>query len=319
MNMKSFHTTNYKLYSEKVEKDFRASVISDLHFSYMISDQKLSKILYKLYSINPDYILFPGDIIDSTDMIKSISEEKRLLNWLKELGNIAPFIISLGSHDYYKKVVDSDGKSHWQYNYPKDFIEIANEIDNVYVLDNEGFEDKNLYVTGYTQSMDYYHPKSENMNSFLHPVNEDKDLMIKELQELNKTIKPSADKVDIALIHSPVHLTDKDVTKELEDYDYFISGHMHNGCVPPVLYEIWNSSRGLIAPNKKLFPKNERNTLRKREDKLVVNGPITTFQECTGSLQKFNVLFPSYMSVLDFTNDKDFDRKKVYTKKSYRK
>ena len=54
------HTTSYKLYSPKAHDIVRFSAISDLHFSYMISNKKLLLIANKLTEINPNYILFPG-------------------------------------------------------------------------------------------------------------------------------------------------------------------------------------------------------------------------------------------------------------------
>lgn len=61
-------------------------------------------------------------------------------------------------------------------------------------------------------------------------------------------------------MRSPIYLKDTTITNILNEFDYYISSHMHNGCVPPILYELWHSTRGLIAPNKKFFPKNKRNT-----------------------------------------------------------
>ena len=144
--------------------------------------------------------------------------------------------------------------------------------------------------------------------------------MIKELIELKKRIKEIPnDKVKFLLVHSPVYLKDEDVIKHISEYDYYISGHMHNGCVPPLLYEFWNSSYGIIAPNKDFFQDNERNTLNKRDDQLIVNGPLTMFQKCSGYMQKFNILYPSYLTNVLLTNNDSFDTEKVYKKTKYSK
>ena len=317
--MKLFHITKYKKYNENINTDLRFCVINDIHFSQNISSKKLEKIIDKIVFLHPDYILLPGDLIDSTDILEEKKEELRLLNWLEELGMVAPTFISLGGHDFYKKNL-TDKYKKWDYNFPKKFINKANKIDSVHILDNKSYEDENVFITGYTQSMKYYHPDNMKKASIFKPTSEDKDLMLRELKLLNiKTKRKKEDKVKIILIHSPIYLTNPDIEKELKDYDYFFSGHMHNGCVPPVLYEIWNSKRGLISPHMKLFATNERNTLKKKEDKLIVNGPITTFHECSGIFKKLNFLYPSYMSVLDLTTDKSYETKKVYTKKKYTK
>ena len=310
--MKLFHETNYKIYNEKANKNLSFVILSDLHFSYRIKNDKLDRIFNEVKNIKPDYILFPGDIIDSTDMIKDHKEEKRFLSWLKKLGTIAPVLMSLGSHDFFKKDLKK-----WKYNFDEKFYKKMDSVENVYLLDNSSYEDKNIFVVGYTQSFEYYHP-NKILNIF-KPINEDKSIMLKEVKELNKKIKTNSKKLNLLLVHSPVCVIEPEILKELNNYDFFISGHMHNGCVPPVLYELWNSTRGLIAPNFQLFPKNERNTLRKRGDKLLVNGPLTMFHECTGLLDKVNIFFPSYFSTLNITNDINFDIQKIFIKKKYKK
>ena len=317
--MDLFHITRYKLYNKNVNKDLRLCIINDIHFSHSLSQKKLAKIIDKIVLLRPDYILLPGDLMDSTDILSDKKEEKRLLEWLKELGMVAPTFISLGGHDFYKKNT-KDKYKKWDYNFPKKFITKANKIDDIHILDNLSFEDDNIFVTGYTQSMKYYHPDSKKRSTIFHPIAEDKNLMLRELKLLNAKGTDAPDnKIKMILVHSPIYLNDPDIERELEKYDYFFSGHMHNGCVPPILYEIWNSKRGFIAPNMRLFSNNERNTLKNKEDKLIVNGPITTFHECSGIFQNFNFLYPSYMSVVDFTNDEEYDTKKVYKKKNYYK
>ena len=320
--MKRIHTTYYKIYNEKVKKELKVASLSDLHFSYTITEEKLKAIIKFLNSYKPNYILFPGDLLDSTGMIENKEEYMRIKNWLKELGNTAPTLISLGSHDYYKKEKDENtGKTHWIYYYPKYFIEDVNTLNNVKILDNQKYEDDNVSIVGYTQSMDYFHPKTDKPKSILKPAPENKECMIKELNELKKTLIDSTNKnkLNLIMIHSPIYVNDPNIKDLLKEYDYVFSGHMHNGCVPPVLYEIWRSDKGLIAPNKSLFPNNERDTLKTNKDKLIVNGPLTTFQECTGQLQKFNILYPMYITQADFTNDKQYNTEKIYKKTKYEK
>ena len=49
---------------------------------------------------SPDYILFPGDLLDYLDMIFEPSERDRLLFWLQELGRISKTFIS-NIYDFY--------------------------------------------------------------------------------------------------------------------------------------------------------------------------------------------------------------------------
>lgn len=315
--MKLMHSTDYKLYSSKIENDIRISLLSDLHFSYMIKEKKLDYILNYVIKIEPDYIIIDGDLIDSVDMILDINEQNRLISWIRSLSSVSKVIISLGSHDYTRKKYDKNNKMFWEYCFKKDFFNEINDISNVTLLNNSVYEDDEVCILGYTQSLKCYIPhKKEGM---FKPVKEDKQRKKVEIKNLiNKVGNISEEKLSLFLCHSPIYLTDDEFDFLDGYFDYYLSGHMHNGCVPPILYEIWKSNRGLIAPNKEFFPQNERNTCLLKGDKLIVNGPLTTFQECTGKLQMFNFMFPYYASTIDFTNDIKYDKEKVYVKRRYK-
>ncbi len=307
--MNYIHTTNYKLYKPQIKRDFKIAVISDLHFSYNISEKKLQLIKDFLQSKNPEYILIAGDLIDSVDMIENNDEKMRLLYWLEDTGKICNTFISLGGHDFFQK---SDDRS-LGYNFDKDFYAEINNIPKISILDNQSFCDDIVNIVGITQSYEYYQPKNGK--------EEDKKKFLEDLHKLKNIINGlPKEKLNLAMIHSPMYLNDLDIKEKLKEFDYLISGHMHNGCVPPILYELWKSTRGFISPNKYLlFPKNERNTLKYNDDKLLVNGPLTMFHECSGSYQNFNFLFPIYMSFMEFTNDLNYDRKKIYIRRKYEK
>lgn len=314
--MKLIHTTTYNLFNELVKMDYKIVVISDIHFSYLVTNKKLNKLLDYINEVKPKYILITGDIIDSVDMIIDYYERKRLLNWINKLGSIATTLISLGNHDYYKKNYynkEKSGKYSFKYYNDFNFWNKVNGIENVYLLDNNYFLDDNLYVVGVTNSYEYYHSKHLKGKS----ITEDKEKLLGELRCLKRKLKNMPeDKIRIAMIHSPIFLKDKEVENELIDFDYYLSGHMHNGCVPPILCELVNSDLGVVAPNKSLLPKNTRNTLKSINDKLLVTGSVTMFHECSGLMPIFNVMYPTYVSVINFTNN-NYKSKKIKINKKY--
>ena len=314
--MRMFHITNYKLYDKRVNSDFRIGIVSDLHFSYRVSNKTLDGILRNLKYMAVDYIFIPGDLIDSVNTIENISERKRLFDWIWKLGQIGIVLLSLGNHDRYKKKENiSKGDSMWGYDDSDKFFKEIKSIKNVYVLDNDYYEDERIYVVGITQSNSYYHTKRK--ATILRPALENKAVFLKEIRSIDFIHNLPKNKIKMILIHSPVYLNDKEISLELNEFDYFISGHMHNGCVPPILNEIWNSTRGFIAPDRRLFPDNERNTLKNKNDKIIVNGPITTFQDCAGKLHVFNWFYPKYISIINFTSDKTYDRQKIFVRRNY--
>ena len=307
--MKTIHTTNYKLYNNKTNSEFKICLMSDLHYCHEIKDEKLNMILKKIEKIEPNYTMIPGDLVEGKEEIKNIQDRKRILIWLKEISNISKTLISLGNHDYFNTNLNLKNISTYlKYQLLRDFFNEIAEYSNLYVLNNENFSDDKIFVTGYSQSKYYF--KNDNI--------ENKDFKYDELNKLIKNNTIPNDKINFLMAHSPMYLDDKEFLDLLENYDYFLSGHMHNGVVPPILYEIWNSSKGIIAPNRTLFPKNSRNTLKAKDDKLVVTGALSTIHEYLKPYNMFNFIYPSYMTILDFTKDKKFDTKKVYTKRYYR-
>jgi len=81
------------------------------------------------------------------------------------------------------------------------------------------------------------------------------------------------------LIHSPIKLIDNNVLEKLHDYDLLLSGHTHNGMVPNILEKIIPDNYGIIAPNKKLFPRLARGKMEKyiknHKITIIINGGVT--------------------------------------------
>ncbi len=311
------HTTIYYLHQEKLENNMKVVSISDLHFSNKVKNEKLESIYLSLLEMKPHYITICGDLIDSLKSVKVVSERNRLTMWLEKIATIAPVMIAIGNHDCYpahKK--DSPKKVLKDY---KNYLEKLMQLKNVYLLNNASFEDKNIYIAGLTLPKEYYKQKERKKGQPLR-VTEDKDRLLKALKCNDKLIHNlDMSKIKLVLIHSPIWIKEEEVEKELNEFDYIISGHMHNGCVPPVLNEIWKSSYGLIAPNKSPFPKNARNKLKTKEDKLLVNGALVTFQKTAKWMQIFNFLFPIESNVLEFTNDPKYNQETVISKSKYYK
>ena len=314
--MKAMNITNYKLYNDKNNEEFRICSMSDLHYN-----EKLKMILSNIEKLRPNYMMIPGDLIDSTDSIIELKNKRRLLLWLKEMSEISKIFISLGSHDYYKLSIDGNkSKDNWNLEFVSNFIEEINDEKNINVLNNDSYKDNNIFVTGYTQSIEYYNPLLNKKSGIFTHNCENKQVMLEELKKLKDKIQniPN-DTVNFMMIHSPIYLKDKEIIENINEYDYYISGHMHNGLVPPVINELWKSSRGIIGPTRDLFPKNARNTLRYKNDKLIVNGALSTFHENHGMFSKLNFIYPSYMCVIDFTKNLEYDKDKIYTKRYYNK
>ena len=308
--MKLFHETKIQAYS-KTELKF--SIISDIHFSYRVKDKKLDALAEKLARRKPDYIFIPGDLIDSNNMIEKPSEETRLLNWLEKLGKIAPVIISKGNHDdYYKNTKEERKKTgeHWNVVKNTTFLKKVNSLKNIHYLDNNTFEDKNIYVLGVSLSPKYYRLfKSDKKDKSL-PPGENLDELLKEIDHLDQKFVKNLPKgkKKFALIHSPWHLDNPEVQQKLTEFDFFISGHMHNGLVTPIASELWPGDRGIVNASQKIAAKNTRLSRRTLKQGLIITGAVTTWHECTGAFHNLNLLYPSYFTTLELKNSAKFKK-----------
>ena len=304
--MNRFHITRYKIYDKRVKKNFKVLVMSDLHYNFFTKSKSLDNILRKVKEVNPDYIFFPGDFLDFQDVFYNKERLLIMRLWLKQLVSVAPLFICLGNHEYYSLNCTNN-------NFLNDYINELNKINGVYFLNNDSFSDDNINITGLNLSREYYSITKDNIRLYC----EDKRVLLSELKVLNTNIDKN--KINILLEHSPIYLSDKDVLPRLKDYDYHICGHMHNGCVLPGMYELWNSDRGIVSPDKKLFPKNARSMLKEKGNKLLVSGPLVVFSKHNLFFRILNSLYPKYINVIEFTNDSKYDTKFIQYNRKYEK
>ena len=264
-------------------------VFSDLHYSSNFNIKKLTKISESIKTSNTDYVIIPGDLIDTVKVIKDKDKYSMLLNWLEDLSKNSKVFFTLGNHDTsYKE------KGKWYLKYENTFLEDLKKR-NIY-LDN--YEDNNLIIRKIDLPYSYYFNEREK---------EDKDILLKELKNniKNLTNLPKG-KLKIFVMHSPIYLTDNDVLEYLKEFDFIICGHMHNGLFMPFLpflnYTFGN--RGLISPGKRLFPKFAKGKKEIKIDNHLINfiisGGITKIQDCAPKTLRWgNMAFVMQMDEIE--------------------
>lgn len=278
-----FKETRLVINNEKLNGK-RILVISDIHYSCDKDNKKLEKLLNVIKKYNADYICIPGDIIDNND----IEDKTYIINWLKRLAKEAIVMLSLGNHDL--RIKDELGE--YSNFVDEKFIDEINNIENLYLLNNNSKTYKDIYFYGYTQSFDYYYKDK----------NEDPVIMDKELDEY-LVCKNIPNKFRALLMHSPVCMNFSNIKDKLNCYDLILCGHMHNGVVPPILDDIFKGNRGIIAPNKKLFPKNARGVVKDKNLLVISSGVTKIPRGANRVLRLFNIFFPIGINVIDFSNE----------------
>lgn len=261
------------LYNKNVIDDTIICHLADIHFNEFTNEKMLHDIVNYIYLESPSYIMITGDLIDSPDVIKNRIKIKELVTFLTDLSKLSKVLISLGNHDIFK---DDDLK----------FFNKLNELNNIFVLNNESYQDENIYVSGFALPNIYYYNITGNESSVVL-----ENVLHKNKKLVNRLPK---NKVKIGLIHSPICLLEKNILKIMNEYDLLLSGHMHDGMVPKCLKFLFKKNMGIIAPNRKLFPRISRG----RIDKKI--GDKTLSVIITGGVMKLSRKSSIILSYLNF-------------------
>lgn len=282
--MKNIEIVKNILSSKKLKKDITFIHIGDIHYNETTSTKKLEYIKYAIEDAHPDYIFITGDLLDKPKITKNKEKIKLLVSWLNSLGNIAKVFISLGNHDI---ILEEDYK----------FFNKLNDINNIYVLNNQSYEDENVFISGFTLPTNYYY------NIEKH---EDENALLETLQNnFNLVTNLPKKKYKVALIHSPILLSEKKVVEKLKEYDLILSGHMHNGLIPRILDKIIKNNYGLISPDKRFFAKNTRGKIKTEYYTIIITGGITKLSpSSTKILSKLNGLYPISINKITVKGEK---------------
>lgn len=192
-----FITKEYAIYDDSLPTSFDGLKIvhfSDLHYNSAINEDKITDIINEINLMNPDIVVFTGDLIDQDIIINNEDYEflsKSFNNINAKYGKYAV----LGNHDYYDmdKVIKLFNDSDFKY--------LENEYD--FVISKEGHK---IFISG--------------IGNVIHNLYDiDKSL---------KGVKDIEDAYKIVLVHEP------DISDDIiDDYDVdlILGGHSHNGQV----------------------------------------------------------------------------------------
>ena len=254
-----FVTKEYPIYDKNIPEGFDGLKIvhfSDLHYNRAITITKVKNIINEINLINPDIVVFTGDLIDK-DVNLTSKDYNELTKLLSQINPKYGKYAIMGNHDYEKD--------------EKGIIEIYNNSNFKY-LDND-------YEIIYN---------NKNEEIFIGGIN----TVSYDLDDIDKTMRYFKDNQDIdykiMLVHEP-DISDKIV----KDYsvNLILAGHSHNGQVRlPIIGAIYtpqyakkyydnyyningtslyiSSGIGLSTINYRLFDKPSINFYRINKDSI---------------------------------------------------
>ena len=260
---------NYIFSYNKIKDNIKICLISDIHFSKIFNVNNLNRITNKINIIKPNYVVIAGDLIDQLDITLD-DKINYFYDWLNDLGNSYKVIVIFGNHDYYIK----NNKLDYNKLYNKFYDKLLTL--NINLLDNNVYEDKNVRFVGFNMQYNSLEYELEIFNKL------DMNLFI-----------GKKNKVNIAVIHNPINVINEDVRNILNNFDIIMSGHMHNGLMFSFVDLLFKGNNGIIAPNKKFFPRISRNMIKLDKDKyLIISGGITKLSYSSKIFRFGNFLYP---------------------------
>lgn len=209
--------TTYQISHEKIPAEFsgfRIAQISDLHNA--VFGEENSNLLALLTESQPDIIVFTGDQLDARKTDKDV-----LVNLLRQALQIAPCYLVTGNHEG-----SIAGMTLFHEELERLGVVVLN--DEITELSHQGAVIDLIGLIDATMNKLYYsHGNKVALETSLKELNQERD----------------QSRFSILLAHDPEFL----YVYERNGIDLALCGHVHGG-------QIRINGRGLIGPNKKLYP-----------------------------------------------------------------
>lgn len=233
-----FKKRTYKL-KGKNYPNTKFAVISDLHNKKIENNCEMFDILRE---INPDFIIFAGDMIS-----RKTTDFSNLETVCKKSSEIAKVYAAPGNHELSI--------------YPKG-LEIYRKIlkkYNVSYLENETVNiSDNFYITGLVLNYSIYKDENDSYKNL-------KNYTITQLKSDAGDLKKG---FNLVIAHNPNCLE----TYSQWSADLVVSGHIHGGIIRfPIV-------GGILSPERKFFPKYSLGEYQKGKTHMIVSAGIGKFR-----------------------------------------
>ncbi len=238
-----YHTVEYNIVTDKDIPTVRIVMLSDLHDTDVTGDGN-SRLLRSIDAIDPDLVIFAGDMI--TSYMEPYSDPVRAYDLIKRICASYKVYYGLGNHEQrYREDADK---------FPGKFEELENiaKAAGAQFLSDRyvDVEDKNIRIYGFDVPM-------ENYKRFGAPKLSD--------TAVYDVFGPAdKDRYNILIAHDP------DFFEQYVNWgpDLILSGHLHGGIValPGI--------GGVISPQLTLFPKYDFGIYTKDQSTMIVSRGI---------------------------------------------
>ena len=221
-----FYATNYEMTTPYLKSDLPVKILSapDIHYQPSVTRDLFTMLVRYARETKPDFIVMPGDQIETIDFIDNTKNKEFFESIIKDLSEIAPVIMIPGNHEIkdlnFKSSLKDDTKA-------LKYFDSLNKIKNVYFLNNEQTTINGATFLG-------FNPR---IGSYMKSDKKTEDEFIEDY--LKSGLKMAEDAYNILLTHSPLQIVRKGVYSSISDFseltDLVVTGHFHDGYLPKVL------------------------------------------------------------------------------------
>ena len=190
-------TKEYKIDTSEINTSFDGLKIvhfSDLHYLRIINKDRLEEIIREINLINPDIVVFTGDLIDKDFEVKD-EDKKDLIEEFKKIKCKYNKYAIIGNHDYVK-----DEEMLKDIYESSNFILLKNSYDIIYGQGND-----KIFIGG----LDTYSYDKADIDEVMSYFNDNDDISYK-----------------IILVHEPDYV---DTINSKYNVNLVLAGHSHNG------------------------------------------------------------------------------------------
>jgi len=243
INMNKFYCEQHIILSSYFMNDKICKIltVSDIHYHPNVDKGIFLMLIDYARKSSPDFIVIPGDLIETIEFINYSSHKLFFERFIKELSEIAPILFVPGNHD----IADNDAKSFILKNFKTNlqalrYFDSLNKLANVYFLVNEQVRLNEMNFLGFSPRIETYRKKG--------------DLKTNEMfaeDYLKSGLKMTSDGYNVLITHSPILLTEPFILNNICDFqkltDLAITGHLHDAYLPKVLDRyVKNTNAGLF-------------------------------------------------------------------------
>lgn len=248
-NIKKFYSETELInsYYYKSDKETNIVVASDIHYHAHI-DKEMYKLLVKyVRETNPDFVLMPGDQIETIDFIDNLKERDFFESIIKSMAEVAPVIIVPGNHEIGNFEPNKFLNRDYHFNTKAiKYFESLNRFKNVYFLNNEQTKIKDIMFLGFNPRLATYLKRNDEKTN---------DMFIEDY--LKSGLKMAEADYNILLAHNPILFENKSVQNSIEDFkitDLVVSGHVHDGYMPKILDKYLGKTNAGLFFTPKVLP-----------------------------------------------------------------